>query len=103
MLRVRILVSAKYLGLSKKINNASNISEYYKRDGADIQKMVSDQIKASADQNIQQPESDRSHNHSTADIVSAPGRLANEALKILSEGQFNREDLPGEDYSPCFH
>ncbi len=97
------LVSAKYLGLTKKINNTSNISEYYKRDGADIQKMVSDQIKESADKNIQQPESDKSYNHSTADIVSAPGRLANEALKILSEGQINREDLPGEDYSPCFH
>ncbi len=97
------LVSAKYLGLTKKINNTSNISEYYKRDNVDIQKMVSDQIKASADQNIHQPESDRSHNHSTADFVSVPGRFENEALKILSEGQFNREDLPGEDYSPCFH
>ena len=65
--------------------------------------MVSDQIKANADKNVQQPESDKSHNHSTADIVSAPGRLVNEALKILSEGQINKEDLSGENYSPCFH
>ena len=84
------LVSAKYLGLTKKINNTGNLSEYYKRDGADIQKMVSDQIRMGADKHIQQPESDKSYNQSTADIVSAPGRIANEALRILSEGQFNR-------------
>ena len=97
------LISAKHLGLTKKINNTGNLSEYYKRDGADIQKMVSEQIRMGADKHIQQPESDKSHNQSTPDIVSAPGRIANEALKILSEGQINRENLPSEDYSPCFH
>ena len=65
--------------------------------------MVSEQIRMGADKHIQQPESDKSHNQSTADIVSAPGYIANEALRILSEGQFNRGDLPIDDYSPCFH
>lgn len=97
------LVSAKYLGLTKKINNTGNLSEYYKRDGADIQRMVSDQIKMSADKNIQQAESGKNYDNSIADTVSAPGRIANEALRILSEGQFDRGDLPIEDYSPCFH
>ncbi|MDE6363702.1 MAG: hypothetical protein K2L86_05475, partial [Lachnospiraceae bacterium] len=39
------LVSAKHLGLTQKINNMGNLNEYYKRDGADIQKMVSEQAK----------------------------------------------------------
>lgn len=95
------LVSAKHLGLIQKINNMGNLSEYYKRNNADIQKMVSDQTKKTIDKNNQQSEA--GHNHSKADDALAPGRIRNEALKILSEGQINGGVSYAEECPPCFH
>lgn len=95
------LVSAKHLGLIQKINNMGNLSEYYKRNNADIQKMVSDQTKKAIDKNNQQSEA--GHNHSKADDALAPGRIRNEALKILSEGQINGGVSYAEECPPCFH
>ena len=95
------LVSAKHLGLTQKINNMGNLNEYYKRDGADIQKMVSEQAKKTMDKNNQQP--GVGHNHSKTDDALEPGRIRNEALKILSEGQIKQDVLHAEECSPCFH
>jgi hypothetical protein len=50
------LILAKFLVMSKKINMMGDLSEYYKRDGADIQKMVSDRIKMESDRDSQQVE-----------------------------------------------
>ena len=95
------LISAKHLGLTQKINNMGNLSEYYKRDGADIQKMVSEQTKKAIDKNNQQP--GVGHNHSKTDDALEPGRIRNEALKILSEGQINQDVLHAKECFPCFH
>lgn len=95
------LVSAKHLGLTQKINNMGNLSEYYKRDGADIQKMVSEQTKKAMDKNNQQL--GVGHNHSKTDDALEPGRIRNEALKILSEGQINGGVSYAEECLPCFH
>ncbi len=95
------LISAKHLGLTQKINNMGNLNEYYKRDGADIQKMVSEQAKKTMDKNNQQP--GVGHNHSKTDDALEPGRIRNEALKILSEGQIKQDVLHAEECSPCFH
>lgn len=95
------LISAKHLGLTQKINNMGNLSEYYKRDGADIQKMVSEQTKKAIDKNNQQSEA--GHKHLRSDDALAPGHFQNEALRILSEGQINRGVSYAEECSPCFH
>ncbi len=104
------LVSAKYLGLSKKINSTGNLSEYYKRDGADIQKMVSDQIKADAGKDTWQSESGSnpeqlkaSTNRNSQQPEPSPGRLVSEAFQILNQEQINGNDLQGEDCSLCLH
>lgn len=78
-----------------------NLNEYYKRDGADIQKMVSEQAKKTMDKNNQQP--GVGHNHSKTDDALELGRIRNEALKILSEGQIKQDVLHAEECSPCFH
>ena len=95
------LVSAKHLGLTQKINSMGSLSEYYKRDGADIQKMVSEQTKKAMDKNNQQL--GVGHNHSKTDDALEPGRIRNEALKILSEGQINGGVSYAEECLPCFH
>ncbi len=95
------LVSAKYLGMTKKVNNIGNLSEYYKKDGADIQRMISEQMKKGMDRNKQQ--SEMGHNRSDMDMAFTPGRIANEALKILSEGQIEGDVLHAEECSPCLH
>lgn len=95
------LVSAKHLGLIQKINNMGNLSEYYKRNSADIQKMVSEQTKKAMDKNNQQL--GVGQNHSKTDDALEPGRIRNEALKILSEGQINGGVSYAEECLPCFH
>lgn len=95
------LVSAKHLGLTQKINSMRNLSEYYKRDDVDIQKMVSEQTKKAIDKNNQQSEA--GHKHSRSDDALAPGHFQNEALRILSEGQINRGVSYAEECPPCFH
>lgn len=95
------LISAKHLGLTQKINSMGNLSEYYKRDGADIQKMVSEQTKKAIDKNNQQVEA--GHKHSRSDDALAPVHFQNEALRILSEGQINGGVSYAEEYPPCFH
>ena len=95
------LVSAKHLGLIQKINNMGNLREYYKRDGEDIQKMVSEQTKKAIDKNNQQSEA--GHKHLWSDDALAPGHFRNEALRILSEGQINGGVSYAEECPPCFH
>ena len=75
------------------------MSEYYKKDGVDIQRMISEQMKKGIDRNKQQSEM----GHNRSDMAFTPGRIANEALKILSEGQIERDVLHAEECSPCLH
>ncbi len=97
------LVSAKYLGMTKKINNIKDLGEYYKRDGADIQKMVFEQMKKEIDKNNQQSEAGHNRSETEMNVAFVPGRIANEALKILNEGQTGENDLYADECYPCFH
>lgn len=95
------LVSAKHLGLIQKINNMENLSEYYKRDSADIQKIVSEQTKRRIDKSNRHSEDE--HNHLKADDALVSGHIQNEALRILSEGQINGGVSYAEECSSCIH